>query len=275
LIVDDVAVPGESIMTYLRLPTLLLLLIAVASIHADDKQEKTPPGNAILKMTPEQLLKLWDKNKNGFVEKDEAPPRIQAVFDQFDRNGDGKLDQSELTALLDTLKKRMAAQDTEKANANGKKKSASADLDRQIDALLRRLDANGDGKISRKEAEGRPLAKAFDVLDRNKDGYLDRKELMGWVQRMGKAGGNDGEKGRPGAALVTGNNAADFDSLDKDADGRLTREELQGTKWAELFDKIDANKDGRIDRKEFENYLRQTTEPATPESAKTGNTKKN
>ena len=218
------------------------------------------------------MLKLWDKNKNGFVEKDEVPPRVQPLFDQFDRNGDGKLDQAELRNLLDALKKRLA--ETEAQKSNEKSPVTAGEINRQVDAVLKRLDANGDGKISRAEAEGRPLARAFDMLDRNKDGYLDRKELVGWVQRMGKAGPNKGENGRIGADFATANNADDFDSHDKDADGRLTREELQGTKWADQFDKIDANKDGWIDRKEFENYLRQLGETSKTDAAKDEKTKK-
>ena len=83
-------------MHYLRLSTLAILLLAVAGTYADDKQDKTPPGAAILKMTPEQLLKLWDKNKDGFVDKEELPAQVQQFFEQFDRNGDGKLDVKEI-----------------------------------------------------------------------------------------------------------------------------------------------------------------------------------
>ena len=261
-------------MKFVRMPTLLLLLIAVAGIHADDKPDKkAPPG--FLKMSPEQLLKLWDKNKNGFVEKDELPQQVQAVFDQIDKNGDGKLDQAELGQLLDTLKKRRMDQDAKQAKAKGKNKGTGGENDREIDALLKRLDANQDGKISKDEAAGRPLAKAFEALDRNKDGYLDRSELATWVQRAAKAGAGKAGKGPAAADIAARNNTFDFDSLDKDADGRLTIEELQGTKWVELFEKIDTNKDGRIERKEFEAYLRQTAEPPKPEPAKGEKTKKN
>ena len=257
-------------MNYLRLTTLGILLFAVAGTHADDKQDKAPAGAAILKMTPEQLLKLWDKNKDGFVDKEELPAQVQQLFEQFDRNGDGKLDVKELGQLLETLKKRRAQQDAQQGKAKGK----NNDIDREVDALLRRLDTNKDGKISREEAAGRPLAKAFNQLDKNKDGYLDRIELIPWAQRTAMAGSNQAGKGQPGAEVAR-SSIFDFDALDKDADGRLTREELQGTTWADAFDKIDTNKDGKIDRKEFETYVRQQVDGAKADSAKTEKPKKN
>jgi Ca2+-binding EF-hand superfamily protein len=257
-------------MKLMRALTLLALLTAVAGIHADDTPDRKGPSG-LLKATPEQLLKLWDKNKNGYVEKDEVPQAVQKVFDQLDKNGDGKLDQTELGRLLDLLKKRRRDQDANQAKARAKSPASATDTDREVNALLRRLDANQDGKISKEEAAGRPLAKRFDALDRNKDGYLDRSELTTWVQRAAKAG-----KGQANADIAARNNSFDFDSLDRDADGRLTLEELRGTRWAELFEKIDANKDGQIERKEFEIYLRRiAAESAKVDSEKGDKLKKN
>src|SRR5882757_8432485 len=145
-------------MKYLRLPTLLLLLCAVTGTPADDKQEKAPPGAAILKLTPEQLLKLWDKNMDGYVDKEELPAQIRQLFDRFDQNSDGKLDQKEIGQLLEILKKRRQDEDAGLAQFKGKNKGVGNDVDREVNALLQRLDTDKDGKISRSEAEGRPLA---------------------------------------------------------------------------------------------------------------------
>ncbi|CAN5495860.1 hypothetical protein BH10PLA2_BH10PLA2_29170 [soil metagenome] len=259
-------------MSFIRMAGFVCLLVAVTSIQADDKDEKKPVRAAFMKLTSDQLLKLWDKNKNGSVEKAETPPAVQALFDKFDKNSDGMLDRAELGQLLDRLKK-SGSEAGVKAD-KGKNKGAGNETDRDINVLLKRLDTNQDGMISRDEAAGRPLARAFDRLDRNKNGSLDRTELANWVQRaaqapVGKAGKNQGA-----ADVAARNNAVDFDSLDRDADGRVTLAELQGTKWVELFAKIDANKDGHIERKEFENYLRQSPETAKPAPAKADMLKK-
>lgn len=45
-----------------------------------------------------------------------------------------------------------------------------------IDQLFKDLDADEDGKLSRKEVKG-PLTKHFNTVDLNEDGYLTREEL--------------------------------------------------------------------------------------------------
>ena len=45
-----------------------------------------------------------------------------------------------------------------------------------IDQIMKDLDANKDGKISKAEAKG-PLKNEFDKVDTNKDGYLSKAEL--------------------------------------------------------------------------------------------------
>src|SRR5205085_1898343 len=96
-----------------------------------------------------------------------------------------------------------------------------------VDNLLKIMDADGDGKISRQEAKGK-LAEDFDKVDANKDGYLDRKELRVLAERMLA---NQGKLG-PGPF---GPQRPDFDALDKNADGRLTRDELKGTPYFARF----------------------------------------
>lgn len=45
-----------------------------------------------------------------------------------------------------------------------------------IDQLFKDLDADEDGKLSKKEVRG-PLKNHFDKVDLNEDGYLTREEL--------------------------------------------------------------------------------------------------
>ena len=55
-------------MKLMRGLTLLLLLVAVAGIHADDKQEKKGPAG-LLKLSPDQLLQALGKNKTASSKK--------------------------------------------------------------------------------------------------------------------------------------------------------------------------------------------------------------
>ena len=125
------------------------------------------------------------------------------------------------------------------------KKGLGKTADEIVETLLKQMDTNKDGKISREEAKGK-LAESFDKIDTNKDGYLDRKELRAMAERILAQ-----QKGGPFGPF-----GPDFDALDKNADGRLTPDELKGTPWAARFAEIDTDGNGSIDRREFESFLR-------------------
>ena len=230
--------------------------VATPSLYAADKDEpkKTPPSvSELLKATPEEFIKRFDKNKDGHLSKDELPPRLAQAFDKADTNGDGKLDRKEVAEMLKVLRQR-AGVETKAAAPETKTPATNPELERFVTAQLERLDTNKDGKISKAEARG-PLADNFDRLDENKDGFLDRDELRKAAARF------IAQRGALGGA---GPNTPDFDALDRDADGRLTREELKGTSLADKFDQIDTNKDGKIDRKEFTAYFKKLAEKKAP-----------
>jgi Ca2+-binding EF-hand superfamily protein len=214
---------------------------AAGADQADPKKKPVQPP-PFLKDSPEEFIKRYDKNKDGVLTRDEAPPFLARVFDRVDRNGDGKLDKQEVAAWLRIVRQRFA-------QTQG---PSPAQVDRFVNSMLERLDKNKDGKISKKEAEGHPLAQVFDQYDTNKDGFLDKTELRQVATRfLARQAG-----GRPqGGPVLAG---PDFDALDLNADGRLTRDELKGTPYLKVFDEIDTNKDGKIDRKEFEAYLKKT-----------------
>jgi Ca2+-binding EF-hand superfamily protein len=237
--------------------TLILCAATAFAGGAGNKNEakKQPPRlPRWLQESADDFIKRFDLNEDGYLTRDELPPRVAALFDQADKNGDGKLDRQEVQALLPVLRKRFGQQANQPARA-----ADSTDVERQVAQLLQRMDTNKDGMISRDEAKG-PLAKNFDLLDTNKDGYLDKDELRRAVTRWRaaqKAAAKQGNPDRPGGQRPQ---QPDFDALDLNADGRLTREELKGTRFEADFDKIDTNKDGKIDRKEFEAYLKKLAE---------------
>jgi Ca2+-binding EF-hand superfamily protein len=132
------------------------------------------------------------------------------------------------------------------------KKALGKTAEEIVENLLKAMDADMDGKISRKEAKGK-LAEDFDKVDMNKDGYLDRKELRVLAERMLA---NQGKGPGPFGGPFGGPPRPDFDAFDKNADGRLTPDELKGTPYAARFAEIDTDKNGYIDRREFESFLK-------------------
>ncbi|BAV98849.1 EF-hand domain-containing protein [Lysobacter enzymogenes] len=119
-----------------------------------------------------------------------------------------------------------------------------------------KIDANGDGVISREEAAKFPrLAERFDELDKNHDGKLDASERP---QRRGgrEHGGRHGGAG--GAAR-----------LDTDGDGRISQAEAaKSPRLAQNFAQIDANKDGYIVRSELRAYMQRERPKWEAERAK-------
>jgi Ca2+-binding EF-hand superfamily protein len=101
---------------------------------------------------------------------------------------------------------------------------------------LRTADTNGDGMISRAEAQaGLPMiARHFDQIDANRDGQITQDELRAFHEQR--------------RAAMEQKRAEHWKKIDTDGDGRISRAEAQANapRLAEHFDAIDANRDGFI-----------------------------
>lgn len=156
----------------------------------------------------------------------------------FDADRDGELSGDEINAAADVLKK---------MDANGDGKLTRDELRRPPfgqpggpsgpEGMLRRLDRNNDGKVTKEELPER-MQPNFSRLDLNGDGALDADELKQAWQQMG------GPRGVPGA----GNLLERIRNLDADKDGKISQDELQNKA---MFDRLDRNGDGFIDEEEL------------------------
>jgi len=118
--------------------------------------------------------------------------------------------------------------------------------------VLRALDADGDGEISKAEIEG--AAKALAALDKNGDGKLTRDEILPNFPGSGFPG-RPGAEGRPGQPGPGGRGnpeeiARRLKEADKNGDGKISKEEAPD-QLKERFDRIDSNGDGQLDEAEL------------------------
>ncbi len=117
---------------------------------------------------------------------------------------------------------------------------------------FRHADVDGNGMLSRAEAEGSTpwLAGNFDAIDINRDGRISPEE----IRAFRRAGRNErGARGaRAGAKFERY-----FGRADSDGDGSLSRAEAERglPRVAKKFERIDRDGDGRVTREEMQAWL--------------------
>ena len=134
----------------------VIALTAIALASAATVVVAAPDGQARRGAMLERL-KAADTNADGFISKAEAAalPRLADHFDQIDANHDGQVSFDELHAFH-------AAHRGARGERGGR--------------MLKSLDTDGDGKISKAEALAAAAAR-FDRADANKDGFLTVEEM--------------------------------------------------------------------------------------------------
>lgn len=173
----------------------------------------------------------------GFAYATQAPTTAPALKPlKGDTNGDGQISRAEFMARAQA---RFATLDVDKNGAISREERRDARSDRghghgkRDGGMLRRLDTDKDGRISRAEFAAQ-AATRFARMDANRDGTIDKTEMAAMAgPRGGMARGG-------GRGMARG---------DADGKGALTRAEFDRQSNAR-FARIDANGDGFIDAAE-------------------------
>jgi Ca2+-binding EF-hand superfamily protein len=183
----------------------------------------------------EQILaqfKQADKDKKGYLEEKSIKGGnrfFAGLFKTMDRDGDGKLFESEVIAYFDQM-----------AELQRRTRLACVTLvfANQSRGLFDALDVDRDGRLSVREMRG--AVKLLDQLDAQKKGYLVKADLPHSYQITLRRG--------PASTGGLGGAAAFFDLYSSTGASDGLPELTAGPLW---FRKMDRNRDGDVSRKEF------------------------
>lgn len=255
----------------------------------------------------EHLVRTGDKDKNGSLtsaefaagfKADEVRPAAnpggagagggggqfsEEMFNRLDSNGDGKLTLSEMPPMarerLEPLFKRLgkdsltrdelkAAQQMRPGAGGGKGPDGG---DFNPEQIFARIDANGDGKISKSEVPEGARERMGPVFKKAGKEELTKDEFVAAVGSLrpaaDKPGANPGQVGRPGQMPDA---EEMFSRMDANGDGKLTLAEApeRGKRLAELVFKK-AGKD-ELTKDEFVKAARDLRPDGRPEGGRPG-----
>jgi Ca2+-binding EF-hand superfamily protein len=200
-------------------------------------------------------FKQADKANVGYLDEKavKANRTFSSLFRAMDRDGDGKLYESEVIAYLDQL-----------AELQNRARAACVTLalTNTSRGMFDLLDTNRDGRLGVREMRG--AVKLLDTLDAGHKGYLERADLPRSYQLALRRG--PASAGGAGGAifdLYRGPERSDaigeptagptwFRKMDRNRDGDVSRREFLGTD--EQFRQIDADGDGLISAGEADRF---------------------
>lgn len=147
----------------------------------------TPPKPAEAPTVPaDAVFSGYDKNADSKVTKDELAN--EAAFQRYDLDKDGAISLAEYNQVSGKT-----APTPPGAPAPPATPGAGGGMASQIETIIKTVDKNADGRITKEEAGEAPW---FARVDQNKDGVIDATELETVRKLAARGGGSGGGGGR-------------------------------------------------------------------------------
>ncbi len=137
------------------------------------------------------VFERYDRNHDGKVIADELPSKTSFV--RFDLDKDGAITEAEYNKVSGKV---TATNKT----AIGKTNTASGGMVAQIEAMIKAVDKNADGQITKEEAGGAPW---FARLDQDDNGVVSAEELTLMRRVVAAGAGSAGKKSAAQAPAIT------------------------------------------------------------------------
>lgn len=137
------------------------------------------------------LFGMLDTDRDGLLSKDELA-KVVDRFSELDKNQDGKLDPPELFGPPPGGPEMAGGPDMRRPEGGRPGQPGGPN------PFFARMDANGDGKISKEEAPDR-MKEGFARMDKDGDGFLTQEELRQMFEGRGPRPEGGRPPGEPGA----------------------------------------------------------------------------
>ncbi len=143
----------------------LAALVAACAVGADANAQA---GKASL------MFMMLDKNGDNVIDRNELQAQRTRMFTEMDANADGEVTATEMAEARTNMRQGFAARLAQRARSG-------PPSDEERKQAFVRLDANGDGLLSRSEFVD-PEPVMLTLGDANSDGRLDRQEVSDLIQ---------------------------------------------------------------------------------------------
>ena len=189
-----------------------------------------------------QMIQFLDRDGDQRISIEEATDELRANFQFADRNGDGSIDLMEANAIA-----AYAAKGDNTTATPSQQSGGESSANRTVEGIMALLDEDRDGSIVWAEAP-EDLRLFFDEYDENGDGKISRGEAQTIADYLARA---PGASSLPKRELTRGKVTAEqlIKQMDKNGDGYIEMDEAPNELKAG-FSTVDLNRDEVIDLKE-------------------------